>query len=89
MRRWDDIKMDLKEMIRRHYRNYVARDCKEWRALLEAEMRGQVDCRLARANLPSARTIYTGCHRRNGPNFGRVFLMLNYTDITQNTYFPS
>ena len=33
--------------------------------------------------------IYTGCHRRNGPNFGRVFLMLNYTDITQNTYVPS
>ena len=31
----------------------------------------------------------TGCHRRNGPNFGRVFLMLNYTDITQNTYVPS
>ena len=34
-------------------------------------------------------TAYTGCHRRNGPNFGRVFLMLNYTDITQNTYTPS
>ena len=33
--------------------------------------------------------LYTGCHRRNGPNFGRVFLMLNYTDITQNTYVPS
>ena len=32
---------------------------------------------------------YTGCHRRNGPNFGRVFLMLNYTDITQNTYIKS
>ena len=29
--------------------------------------------------------IYTGCPRRNGQNFGRVFLMLNYTDITQNT----
>jgi len=29
---------------------------------------------------------YTGCLRRNGQNFGRVFLMLNYTDITQNTY---
>jgi len=28
------------------------------------------------------RQIYTGCHRRNGPNFGRVFLMLNYTDMT-------
>ena len=25
--------------------------------------------------------IYTGCHRRKGPNFGRVFLMLNYTYI--------
>ena len=23
--------------------------------------------------------IYTGCNRRNGPDFGRVFLMLNYT----------
>ena len=33
--------------------------------------------------------IYTGCHRRNGPNFGRVSLMLNYTDITQNTYIQS
>ena len=32
---------------------------------------------------------YTGCHRRNGPNFGRVFLMLNYTDIIQNTYIQS
>ena len=33
--------------------------------------------------------MYTGCHRRKGPNFGRVFLMLNYTDITQNTYIQS
>ena len=32
---------------------------------------------------------YTGCPRRNGQNFGRVFLMLNYTDITQNTYVQS
>ena len=32
---------------------------------------------------------YTGCPRRNVPNFGRVFLMLNYTDITQNTYIQS
>jgi hypothetical protein len=29
---------------------------------------------------------YTGCPRRKGQNFGRVFLMLKYTDITQNTY---
>ena len=34
-------------------------------------------------------TIYTGCPRMNGQNFGRVFLMLNYTDITQNTYIQS
>ena len=32
---------------------------------------------------------YTGCPRRNVPNFGRVFLMLNYKDITQNTYIQS
>jgi len=38
--------------------------------------------------LPSA-AIPTGCPRRNGQNFGRVFLMLNYTDITQNTYIQS
>ena len=33
--------------------------------------------------------IYTGCPRRNVPNFGRVFLRSNYTDITQNTYIQS
>ena len=30
--------------------------------------------------------IYIGCPRRNVPDFGRVFLMLKYTDITQKTY---
>ena len=34
-------------------------------------------------------TLYTGCPRRNVPDFGRVFLMLKYTDITQNTYVQS
>jgi len=29
---------------------------------------------------------YTGCPRRNVPDFGRVFLMLKYADITLNTY---
>ena len=33
--------------------------------------------------------IYTGCPRRKRPNFGRVFLRSNYTDITQNTYTHS
>jgi len=32
---------------------------------------------------------YTGCPRRNVPEFGRVFLMLKYTDITQNTFVQS
>jgi len=32
---------------------------------------------------------YTGCPMRNGQNFGRLFLMLNYTDIIQNTYIQS
>jgi len=33
--------------------------------------------------------ICTGCPRRNVPDFGRVFLMFKYTDITQNTYVQS
>jgi hypothetical protein len=32
---------------------------------------------------------YTECPRRIVPDFGRVFLMLKYTDITQNTYVQS
>ena len=35
------------------------------------------------------RKIYTGYNRRNGPDFGRVFLMLNYTKNPQNTYIQS
>jgi hypothetical protein len=35
------------------------------------------------------RLSYTQCPRRNVPDFGRVFLMLKYTDITQNTYVQS
>jgi len=33
--------------------------------------------------------IYTRCNRRNVRDFGRVFLMLNYADITQNIYIQS
>ena len=33
--------------------------------------------------------IYIGCPRRNVPDFVRVFLMLKYTNITQNTYVQS
>jgi hypothetical protein len=34
-------------------------------------------------------SVYTGCPRRNLPDFGRVFPMLKYTDVTQNTYVHS
>ena len=30
--------------------------------------------------------IHTGCPGGNVPDFGRKFLTLKYTDITQNTY---
>ena len=34
-------------------------------------------------------SLYTGCPGGNVPDFGRMFLMLKYTDITQNTYIQS
>ena len=40
-------------------------------------------------NLQNKSFLYTGCPRRNVPDFERVFLMLKYTDITQNTYVQS
>ena len=33
--------------------------------------------------------IHTGCPRRNVSDFGRMFLMLKYTDIIQNTHIQS
>jgi len=44
--------------------------------------------RMEESRIPK-RVIYTGCPRRNVPDFGRVFLMLKYTFITQNTYVQS
>ena len=32
--------------------------------------------------------IYTECNRRNGPDFGRVFLMLNYTENPPKHLYP-
>jgi hypothetical protein len=32
--------------------------------------------------------IYTGCNRRNVPNFGRVFLMLNYIEKNPKHLYP-
>jgi len=39
--------------------------------------------------LPPEIPLHTGCPRRNVPDFGKVFLMLKYTDITKNTYVQS
>jgi hypothetical protein len=43
----------------------------------------------ASSDVLKLRFIYTGCPRRKGPNFGRVFRRSNYTDITQNTYIQN
>ena len=32
---------------------------------------------------------FTGCNRRNGPNFWRMFLMFNYSEKNQNAYIHS
>jgi hypothetical protein len=44
-------------------------------------------CRIDAAKRRIAR--YTGCPERNVPDFGRMFLKLNYTDITQKNYIRS
>ena len=49
---------------------------------------GTANCQSAQPHCTGT-TLPTGCPRRNVPDFGRVFLMLKYTDITQNTYVQS
>jgi hypothetical protein len=44
------------------------------------------DCFISLVSVITDDARYTGCNRRNGPDFGRVFLMLNYTGKPQNTY---
>ena len=51
--------------------------------------RAAADHALDRAATATGANEYTGCPRRSVPDFGRVFLMLKYTDITQNTYVQS
>ena len=57
--------------------------CKEIRKLA-----ARLTCHIAHV-FDGPQSLYTGCPRRNMRDFGRVFLMLNYTDITQNTYIQS
>jgi hypothetical protein len=44
---------------------------------------------LCYTNLGGRFIIYTGCPGGNVPDFGRMFLRLKFTDITQNTYIRS
>jgi len=46
-------------------------------------------CRVLELGFQLYILVYTGCPRRNVPDFGMVFLMLKYTDITHNTYVQS
>ena len=59
--------------------NWTAADLRLYRAATGSVNKLVPDCTLT----------YTGCPRRSVRDFGRVFLMLNYTDITQNTYIQS
>jgi len=52
-------------------------------------MHGQKDIKFKMVGYFPGRPGIYRCHSRKGPNFGRMFLMLNYTDITQNTYIQS
>ena len=49
----------------------------------------RTNCNKATKHITLSIHHYTGCPRRNVPDFGRVFLVLKYTDITQNTYNQS
>jgi hypothetical protein len=43
---------------------------------------------LLQSLVTSIDTVYTGYPRKNVPDFGRVFLMLKYTDIIPKHLYP-
>ena len=63
-----------------------------WNVVLEKDGENQLDGSCEKWNDTKSHggeEYYTECPRRNVPDFGRLFLMLKYTDITQNTYIQS
>ena len=80
-RRHKQLLDDLKETRRYWKMKEEVLDCTVWRTHFGRGYGSVV--RHSRMN------EYTGCNRRNGPDFGRVFLRSYYTDITQNTYIQS
>jgi hypothetical protein len=61
-----------------------------WMKFIDPQTREQYPCSYTQPPTSKLHTrVYTRCPRRNVPDFRRVFLMLKYTDITQNTYIQS
>ena len=56
---------------------------------LPIQLQQSLSCVREKCVVDNADGWYTGCPRTNVPDFGRVFLTLKYTDITQNTYVQS
>ena len=58
-----------------------------WRCFNECRnMSQKVKCKIMCVCVCVCIYIYTGCNRRKGQNFGRVFLMLKYTDNPKHLY---
>ena len=75
-----DINTEIKEVIF----NFSLRKVRE------CKLRSSVNWQeVFKPKRHKTRTGYTGCPRRNVSYFRRVFLMLKYNDITQNTYVQS
>ena len=64
----------------------MTKQCKHKPSSMQNVIRGSS---LRQDSAGYGKSTYTGCNRRNGPDFGRVFLRSYYTDITQNTYIRS
>jgi hypothetical protein len=90
--RYSNIFIDLFHDFWRNLRNVVLQDPSleklVYKGVYLISFKNPVLTR-AKGNVQVIHNSNTGCPRRNVRDFGRVFLMLNYTDITQNTYVQS
>jgi hypothetical protein len=74
------------------YKQCLKRGCfpKMWKIakIIPTIKRGKVNS-MDPSKYRPIRLINTECPRRNVPDFGRMFLTIKYTDLTQNTYIRS
>ena len=95
LRQWDNLQTDNIKLMSRDFHAFDPR----WITFVTATW-GEADWNEEKPQFTDTNTSewedkriltwgYTGCPRRNVRDFGRVFLMLKYTDITQNTYIQS